>query len=95
MQLNYLIEHHGFVYDEHSQKFSVDMERIEQAVSDLTRDIMLIQGNGDKQAAQAFRDKYGVVSEPVRLALESMKHVPIDIAPVWVDIKELRAQYQN
>ncbi|KAJ2661196.1 hypothetical protein IW148_003463 [Coemansia sp. RSA 1199] len=95
MQLNYLIEHHGFVYDEHTQKFSVDMDHIEQAVSDLTRDIMLIQGNGDKQAAQAFREKYGVVSEPVRLALESMKHVPIDIAPVWVDINELRAQYQD
>ncbi|KAJ2821744.1 hypothetical protein IWW50_004512 [Coemansia erecta] len=95
MQLNYLLEHGGFVYDAQTAKFSVDMERIAQAVRDLTHDIMMIQGDGDKQRAVEFKNTYGVLSEPVKQALQSMKSVPIDIAPVWVDINELRAKYQD
>ncbi|PIA15753.1 hypothetical protein COEREDRAFT_8995 [Coemansia reversa NRRL 1564] len=91
MQLNYLLEKGGFTYSKADGKFGVDMDKITQAVSDLTRDIMLIQGDGDKQRAVEFKDKYGNISAPVKAALDSMKSVPIDIAPIWVDINNLRA----
>ncbi|PIA15765.1 MutT/nudix family protein [Coemansia reversa NRRL 1564] len=91
MQLNYLLEKGGFTYSKADGKFGVDMDKITQAVSDLTRDIMLIQGDGDKQRAIEFKDKYGNISAPVKAALDSMKSVPIDIAPIWVDINNLRA----
>ncbi|KAJ2559706.1 hypothetical protein EV175_000212 [Coemansia sp. RSA 1933] len=90
MQLNYLLEAGGFVYHETTRTFGVDFGKIDQAVSDLTRDIMLIQGDGDKQRAVAFRAKYGVVAPSVAEALGALKHVPIDIAPIWVDIEDLR-----
>ncbi|KAJ2793272.1 hypothetical protein H4R20_006590, partial [Coemansia guatemalensis] len=92
MQLNYLLEKGGFTYSEADGKFGVDMEKISQAVVDLTRDIMLIQGDGDKKRAVEFKSKYGIVSPPVKAALDSMKSVPIDIAPIWVDINRLRAE---
>ncbi|KAJ2077001.1 hypothetical protein H4R24_005385 [Coemansia sp. RSA 988] len=91
MQLNYLLEKGGFTYSKADGKFGVDMEKISQAVSDLTRDIMLIQGDGDKQRAVEFKKKYGNISPPVKAALDSMKSVPIDIAPIWVDINQLRS----
>ncbi|KAJ2157476.1 hypothetical protein GGF46_004482 [Coemansia sp. RSA 552] len=91
MQLNYLLEKGGFTYQD--GRFGVDMSRIALAVSDLTRDIMLIQGDGDKQRAVEFRNKYGVVGPNVKQALDAMKDVPVDIAPIWVDIAELRAKY--
>ncbi|KAJ2860556.1 hypothetical protein GGI22_002686 [Coemansia erecta] len=90
MQLNYLLEAGGFVYDSGTRTFAVDFAKIDQAVADLTRDIMLIQGNGDKQGAVEFRNKYGVVAPAVAQALEGLKHVPIDIAPIWADIEDLR-----
>ncbi|KAI8325742.1 hypothetical protein GQ54DRAFT_295319 [Martensiomyces pterosporus] len=93
MQLNYLLEKGGFAYDAQAKKFSVDLTRIDQAVSDLTRDIMLIQGDGNKARALEFKQKYGVVSPAVKDALESLKSVPIDIAPIWVDINKLRSKH--
>ncbi|KAJ2884621.1 hypothetical protein H4R27_001975 [Coemansia aciculifera] len=92
MQLSYLLEHGGFVYDEKTHKFAVNMDRIKGVVADLTRDIMLIQGDGDKQRAVEFRERYGRVVPEVRTALDRLRDVPIDIAPIWVDINELRKQ---
>ncbi|KAJ1769400.1 hypothetical protein IW138_004569 [Coemansia sp. RSA 986] len=90
MQLNYLLEAGGFVYDSSRKTFAVDFDHIDQAVADLTKDIMLIQGDGDKKRAVEFRNKYGVVAPSVAQALESLKRVPIDIAPIWADIEDLR-----
>ncbi|KAJ2664973.1 hypothetical protein IWW48_000587 [Coemansia sp. RSA 1200] len=90
MQLNYLLEAGGFVFDSAALTFAVDFDTIDGAVADLTRDIMLIQGDGDKARAAAFRDKYGVVAPSIAQALDRLAHVPIDIAPIWADIEELR-----
>ncbi|KAJ2831442.1 hypothetical protein GGI24_001572, partial [Coemansia furcata] len=88
MQLSYLLEHGGFTYD--GEKFAVDMDKIASVVAQLTRDIMLIQGDGDKLRAVEFRERYGRVLPSVKNALDRLKDVPIDIAPIWVDINELR-----
>ncbi|KAJ1730005.1 hypothetical protein LPJ61_003248 [Coemansia biformis] len=92
MQLSYLLEKGAFTHDQQSGRFGVNMEKIAQAVSDLTRDIMLIQGDGDKSRADQFKAKYGVLSPPVKTALEQLD-APIDIAPIWVDINNLRASF--
>ncbi|KAJ2392268.1 hypothetical protein H4S02_000878 [Coemansia sp. RSA 2611] len=55
---------------------------------------MLIQGDGDKERAVAFRERYGQLVPEVAAALERLRDVPIDIAPVWADIIELREQYK-
>ncbi|KAJ2716017.1 hypothetical protein H4R19_000882 [Coemansia spiralis] len=94
MQLGYLLERGAFTYDPVSARFGVDMEVIPQAVADLTRDIMLIQGDGDKLRAEQFRAKYGVLSPPVKQALDALD-APIDIAPIWVAIDRLRAELPN
>ncbi|KAJ1922944.1 hypothetical protein GGI09_000486 [Coemansia sp. S100] len=90
MQLSYLLEQGGFIYDPETEKFAVNMERIGKVVADLTRDIMIIQGNGDRQSAEVFRDRYGRILPEVKTALDRLRDVPIDIAPIWVDINELR-----
>ncbi|KAJ1924051.1 hypothetical protein GGI09_003365 [Coemansia sp. S100] len=92
MQLSYLLEQGGFIYDPETEKFAVNMERIGKVVADLTRDIMIIQGDGDRQRAEVFRDRYGRILPEVKTALDRLRDVPIDIAPIWVDINELRKQ---
>ncbi|KAJ1964306.1 hypothetical protein GGI12_001503 [Dipsacomyces acuminosporus] len=93
IQLNYLLEKGGFTYDDKTKKFGIDLTKIDQAVSDLTKDIMLIQGDGNKPKALEFKQKYGIISPPVKQALDALSTVPIDIAPIWVDINKLRSQY--
>lgn len=80
MQLEYLLEKGGFKYN---GRFSVDMAKIGGAVEELTREIMVIQGDGDKKRALEFKDRYGKLSGPVQKALDGLKSLPIDIAPIW------------
>ncbi|ORY01694.1 hypothetical protein K493DRAFT_277737 [Basidiobolus meristosporus CBS 931.73] len=80
-QLNYLIDHGGFVYDPKSQRFRVDFAKIEEAVKSLVRDIMVIQGDGDKRNAENFLNTYGINRDYTQLALEKIAKIPIDIQP--------------
>ncbi|CDH51639.1 nudix family protein [Lichtheimia corymbifera JMRC:FSU:9682] len=83
-QLNYLVEKGGFVCDSEN-RYRVDFDKVEQAVSDLTHDIMILQGDGDKSAVDAFIGKYGVLSEETKVALERIEHaaIPVDIRPIY------------
>ncbi|KAJ2081254.1 hypothetical protein H4R24_002473 [Coemansia sp. RSA 988] len=93
IQLNYLMEKGGITYK--ASKFGIDMVNFTQVVSNLTVDIMILQGNGDKQRASQFRDQYGHMSLTIKDALNSIKSVPYDIIPIWADIDDLRSKYQS
>ncbi|KAJ2450287.1 hypothetical protein EV183_004381 [Coemansia sp. RSA 2336] len=93
IQLNYLLEKGGFTYNAETAKFAVDMDKIAEAVASLTKDIMLIQGDGDKRRAEEFKRAYGKLTPIIRKALDDLEEVPIDIAPIWVDMEDLRKQY--
>lgn len=59
--------------DPSSNLFSVNFEKIEQAVSDLTHDILVLQGNGDKKAVGAFIEKYGKLGPEIKQALDRIE----------------------
>ncbi|CAJ1954951.1 unnamed protein product [Sphenostylis stenocarpa] len=83
LQFNWLYEKGAFIL--HSQDtISVDFSKIESAVESLSKEILTIQAKGDKEAAGLLLQKYGVISEPLKLGLQKLEkvQVPIDIAPV-------------
>ncbi|KAG0166779.1 hypothetical protein DFQ28_006864 [Apophysomyces sp. BC1034] len=84
-QLNYLVEKGGFSVDPETNLFRVDFDKIESAVSDLTRDILILQGDGDKQAVADFIKKYGVISNHDKVALDRIDAagIPVDIRPSY------------
>ena len=69
--------------------FSVVPARMKQAVTSLTKQLMELQGRGDREAAEALLAKQGVVRPPVRRVLERLKDVPVDIAPRYITAEEL------
>lgn len=85
IQLNYLVEKGGFQCDEKTRLFSVDFEKIQAAVSDLTRDILILQGDGDKRAVDDFVKKYGVLDQDTKDALDRIDNagIPVDIRPIY------------
>lgn len=85
IQLNYLVEKGGFKCDEKTKMFSVDFEKIRSAVSDLTRDILILQGDGDKTAVDDFVKKYGVLHKDTKDALARIDDagIPVDIRPYY------------
>lgn len=85
IQLNYLVEKGGFKCDSETKLFSVDFEKIRCAVSDLTHDILVLQGDGDKAAVDAFVKKYGVLHQDTKDALARIDGagIPVDIRPIY------------
>jgi hypothetical protein len=85
VQLNYLVEKGGFKCDQTTKLFSVDFEKIRSAVSDLTHDILVLQGDGDKQAVADFVKRYGVLTKDTKDALQRIDDagIPVDIRPKY------------
>lgn len=51
--------------------------KTESAVESLSREILTIQAKGDKAAAASLLQKYGVISEPLKLALQKLEKVQV------------------
>jgi hypothetical protein len=90
IQLNYFLDHGGVTVAQDGT-FAVNMERIKQNVTDLTRDIMTMQATGDVQAGKQMIEKLGVVRPPVQAVLDKLKDVPVDIEPRFVTADQLLA----
>ena len=88
IQLNYILEKGGFLYDEANCNFSVNEEKIEAVIKQLANEILMLQALGDYTKAKAMIDKYKVVSAPIEKAIAKVTHVPVDIRPIYAIEKE-------
>ena len=88
IQLNYLLDQ-GAVAVGDDGTFAVVNERIREAVTRLTRDIMTMQATGDYAAAQELLKKYVVIRPEVQRVLDRLAGVPVDIAPNFVTAREM------
>lgn len=82
LQFNYLFEKGAFILHP-DETFGVDFEKVEDSVASLSREILTIQARGDKEAAKTLLQKYGVMTPPLKRALEKLEtvQVPVDIVP--------------
>ncbi len=81
LQFNYLLDEGVFIYNESQETFSVDFDRMPDAMRKLTGEIMTIQALGDYEAAQALLTRYAVVRRSMQRSLDKLTSVPVDIAP--------------
>jgi len=81
MQLNRFLAAGAVVPDSVSGKFKVDLVKLEQAISDLVRDICLIQHSGDKAAADKLLDEHGKITPLLQASLDRLSKIPVDIRP--------------
>ncbi|KAJ0770423.1 putative isopentenyl-diphosphate Delta-isomerase [Helianthus annuus] len=90
LQFNWLYEKGAFVLHP-DETFSVDFDKIEDAVEGLSRVILTTQAKGDKDAAQQLLANYCVMTKPLKVALEKLEmvQVPVDIAPEFPVVDEL------
>ena len=88
IQLNYLLDARGFTVRSDGT-FAVDPGRIKEGVTGLTRDIMMIQAEGDYAAAKALGDRLGVVRPAVQRALDRLSDIPVDIEPQFKTADQL------
>ncbi len=80
LQLNWFLDA-GALSARQDGTFAVDEAKMKDAVVSLTREIMTIQGRGDRAAAAALLEKMGVLRPEVRRTLARLSAIPVDIAP--------------
>lgn len=79
-QFNFMIEKGAFSANK-DDKLTVHPEIIEEAIRDLSHEVLMIEALGDYQAAQAFTEKYSKLTPLMERIIEKLEHVPIDIRP--------------
>jgi hypothetical protein len=92
LQLNHFLDT-GAVKVSPDGTFAVVPEKIRESVTALTKQLMEVQGRGDRKAAEGLLAKMGVVRPSVQKVLERLKDVPVDIAPRYVSAEELARDF--
>ena len=83
MQYRYLREKGVIGWDRQAKRFRIDERRIDIAIRDLVGEIVRLQGNGDYAGTKAFLAKYAVLDPEAQQVIDSMKHIPVDIRPIY------------
>ena len=82
-QYNYFREVGAAEWLPEEQRFHLDFDKLEQAISDLTGKVVMIQGDGSYDNAKAFLDKYLPLDEAAETVLNNLDDIPYDIRPIY------------
>lgn len=89
-QFNYLREKGAIDYDRGSERFSVDLEVMPEAMAELAGVYLTLEATGDYAGAGEFFARYGALSPEMERARKQLEEVPVDIVPTFT-IKEMMA----
>lgn len=84
-QYGYLLAKGGFAFDAASGRYVIDPARMESGIRDLLHDELMLEATGDYAGTQAFLERWGVLDDHARAAIAAMKHIPVDIEPIYPD----------
>ncbi len=84
-QYSYFREKGAFSVDQESGLYTVDFAALEQAIADLTRDIVILEAHGNYDAAKAFLEKYAKTDDAFSAAVKRLGNIPVDIQPIYPD----------
>jgi hypothetical protein len=88
LQLNDLLDRGGFVVNPDGT-FSVDRERIRDAVEALSRELLTLQAEGSYEKGQAILERLALIRPETRRVLDRLEGVPVDIEPRFVTAEDL------
>jgi len=88
VQFNYLMDKGAFV-PHGDGTFSVNMEKIKDAVRDLDHDLLTLEAEGNYAGAKKMLDELGVVRPILKRALEKLQAIPTDIEPIFTTADEI------
>ena len=84
-QYSYYKHAGAFEWDADKERYRVNFPALEQAISDLAHDVIVVEGDGDYGAAKAFLDKYSHLDGEAEKVIGSLTDLPVDIQPIYKD----------
>jgi hypothetical protein len=89
MEFNYYVEH-GAVRRLDSGKYVVDYEKMPAQIEALAKELLQIEGTGDRARAEAWFKKYDVIPAELQASLSKAKSVPVDVDPIFSFPREVK-----
>jgi len=81
IQYNWFKDQGAIVLDPATDRYTVVLDKMPEAVKSLTRELCMVQARGDFAAAQAFVDKWGIVTPEVERIVGKFSGIPTDVWP--------------
>jgi len=83
MEFNYL-NTRGAVTRDSSGRYTINYQKMPDAVADLAKELLEIEATGDRQRAEHWFQKYGAMPEDLKSALkQKTSDIPVDVDPVF------------
>lgn len=81
IRFNFFQEMGAFTYNEDSETFAINFDKVEAAVDALSEKILTLQGDGDYEAVDAFVKKYAIRTPQLEASLNKLseQNIPVDI----------------
>jgi hypothetical protein len=81
IRFNFFQERDAFRYDEAMGQYAVDFEKFEEAVSELSKLILTLQGDGDYDGVAQLVAEKGLIGESLQRDLDRLtdQNIPVDI----------------
>ncbi|MGB5337120.1 MAG: hypothetical protein WBN07_15990, partial [Woeseiaceae bacterium] len=81
VRFNYFLEEGAFVRDPATNRYRVDFDRMETAMTGLSRLLLTLQGDGDYEGASKLTREKGLISEQLQADLDRLTgaQIPVDI----------------
>ena len=81
IQYNWFKDQGAIVHDATTDRYTVVLDKMPEAVKSLTSELCTLQATGNFDAAQAFIDKWGTVPPEVERIVGKFGDIPTDVAP--------------
>ncbi len=81
IRFNYFLEKEAFTRDPESKTYKINFEKMKEAMTSLSEEILVIQGDGDYEKAKEITTEMGVINAGLANDLERINNanIPVDI----------------
>jgi hypothetical protein len=81
VRFNFFLDEGAFVRDAETGQYRVDFDRMEQAMTNLSRLLLTLQGDGDYEGAKELTDTKGIIKPQLQADLDRLTEasIPVDI----------------
>jgi hypothetical protein len=81
VRFNFFLDEGAFVRDAETGRYSVDFDRMATAITNLSRLLLTLQGDGDYEGAKELTESKGVITEQLQADLDRLTNasIPVDI----------------
>ena len=80
---NYLLEKGGYEFNTKTNKVRVNFSKVYPALKELANKILMIQATGNYNSAVELIRKYAVESPSMKILVNKLSDLPVDIKPVF------------